>query len=502
MGIVFRQSIKTTIIIFLGALLGAFILWLSTTYIPKQELGFVRTLTNCTVVATQILSLGFHNSIAVYMHKYAAYKQKRGFLIAICLVIPTLFLCFSTLLYIGLKASIVHLFQVQDIPFIDRYFLWLPVFTVLMLYQVILEQYLISQVKVAISAFVREVVLRVANVVIIVLYGFGFISFDTFIMALVLAYLIPVLLFLWMSVRTESFAFNLNKEALTKAEVKDLAQFTWYHFLLSITISLMGFLDTFMLVGLDKTGLVSVAIYGNAVFFISLLQIPYKAMYTATFPVLAQAIRDEDYPLMKDLFMRSSLNILIGATFMVIVIVGNLNNAVVLMKGYEAVKPLVMILMIGNFVDMATGMNSQVLTISNYYRFNFQMAVVLVGMMLVLNFWLIPIYGIYGAAIATTSALMLFNIAKFLFLWAKMGLQPFSSKTLLILVAGAPAFIAGYYLPPFFDMQRNVFMHVFADAAIRSLIMIIIYALMLLWLKPSADMELYVKRIRETKRLF
>ena len=503
MGIVFRQSVKTTIVIFLGAVLGAITIWLSTNYISKQELGFVATLTNLAVVATQLLLIGLQNTMAVYIHQYKNDKIKRGVLIATCLLLPLIIIAITTPIYFLLKAHIVPLFQVKDIPFISKYFAWLPVFGMLMMYQVLLESYLVSQVMVAISSFVREVVLRIGNIIIILLFGFNIISFNTFIAATVLMYLLPVTIYAFLCANNKAFWLSLKYTKFSKSELKEIFQFTWYHSLISISITLMGYLDSVMLVTLDKQGFVSGAIYRNAIFFISVLQMPYKAMFSATFPVLAAAFKDNDAEKVKDIFNRSSLNMLVGATFMVVLIFCNLNNAIALMpSGYEIIKPLYAILIIGCFTDMATGMNSQILSISLYYRFNFYSSAILVVLLVALNLVLIPRIGIYGAAWSNSIALMLFNIAKFLFAWKKLDLQPFSKNTLLVLLAGIPALVVGYYFPYLFNPMRHIYMHSFIDAAIRSSLVLIVYLLMLFWLKPSKDLEDYVHSIKKNKRLF
>ncbi len=504
MGVVFRQSIKTTIVIFLGAMLGALIIWLQTNYIGKQELGFVRQLTSYAVVGTQILLMGVQNTISVYIHKYADSKSKRGVLLAVSLLLPIVIIPISSIFYFAFKIDFIHVFfQPHDYPLITRYFAWLPVFTVLMMYQVILEQFLISQVVVALSSFVREVGLRAGNIIIILLFGFNAISFDTFIGATVLMYLIPLIVYLFISAKTSGFALSLNFSAFSKEDIKDVIQFTWYHSLLSVSITLMGSLDTMMVGKLDKSGLISVAIYANAMFFISILQMPYKAMYNATFPVMAAAFKDNDMPKVQDLFNRSSLNIIIGATIMAILILCNIGNAIALMPaGYEMIKPLVAILVLGTFIDMAFGMNGQILSISQFYRFNFYGSIILVAVIVLLNFLLIPRIGGLGAACSNSVGLILFNIAKYIFVRKRLDLQPFSRNTPLVLVAGLPAFAVGYFLPNFFNNIHHLYMGTFLDVAIRSGCIITIYLLMLLWLKPSPDLTQYIATIKKNKRLF
>ena len=82
MGVVFRQSVKTSLVIFAGAILGALLTWLSTKYIPdKQQLGYLQNLTKQAVSLTNFLLLGLTSTLAVYIHRYAGDESKRKVLI-------------------------------------------------------------------------------------------------------------------------------------------------------------------------------------------------------------------------------------------------------------------------------------------------------------------------------------------------------------------------------------------------------------------------------------
>ena len=495
MGIVFRQSVKTSIVVFTGAILGAVIIFLSLQYIPKQELGYTRTLTNQAVIASQFLLFGLGTTLVVYIHKYDDSDIRKRVLITLCFAIPLLIVCLATLIYFLFRSQIVSLFQPQDIPFITRYFSLLPVFTTLFIYQVLLEQFLSSQMRLAIAVFLREVVLRLLNIILIFLFGFNYISFDFFIVATVFIYLIPVLLLYLLALRVKSFGFSFNWHAFSKTEYRDIAHFTWYHSLLNISLTLIGSLDVLMLAPLDKAGLSSVAVYVNAVFIMSLLQIPYRAMMPATFPILAQAYEAKDYGKVKDLFSRSSLNILIASILVAILIGCNLQNAVSIMrKGYEAIVPLTIIMMVGRLADIATGMNDQVLSISNYYKINFYLSLGVVVLMVVFNILFIPSFSIYGAAWSTSLALILYNIAKLLIVKKKLNLMPFSSNTWRVLLAGTPALLAGIFIP--------YMLNPYVDTIIRSIVIFILYVAMVIWLKPSDDIMVYIATIRKNKRLF
>jgi O-antigen/teichoic acid export membrane protein len=253
----------------------------------------------------------------------------------------------------------------------------------------------------------------------------------------------------------------------------------------------------------DHRGFITIAIYRVAIFLISFLQLPFKAMTSATFPVLAKAFADDDHPKAKNIFIRSSLNILIPTVVISLMICCNLRNVVDIIKnGYDEVTPVFLILFLGGFVNIITGMNDSVLSIANLYKINFYLSLVLIIVLFILLRIFIPRYGIYGAAWSTTTTLILFNIAKCFFVWKKLDMQPFSRNTLLVILAAIPALAAGFYFPYLFNPEHHIYIHTFIDTTIRSIIILIIYLLMLLWLKPSADLEEYLASIKKNRKFF
>ena len=503
MGIVFRQSVKSSIVVGAGAVLGIIVVLLSTQFLSKPVYGFIGTLTTYALTIGNLLLLGMHVTLAVYIHKYPAGELKRKVLISVCLILPALILCVVTLFYFILKSWVLIHFQRDDQVFMRRYYIWLPLFSLLFIYMYILEQYLGSQMKVAISAFMREVVLRSFSILLIILFGFGYISLDFLVIGSVLIYFIPVLLFYAIALKTEGFGFSFSFKSFSKPEYEELIHFSWYHFLLSISIILMSYMDVILLPLYDHSGFSSVAVYRVAIIFISFLQLPLKAFISASFTVMAKAFNDNDMVKAKDLFIRSSNNILIPTVAIGILLCCNLTNAIDVIKhGYSQIKPVFLILLMGNIINIATGMNDQVLSIAKYYKFNLYLSMLLIALLFVLIRFLVPVYGIYGAAWSTTTVLMIFNIAKCWFIWKKLDMQPFSINTLKILFCALPALAGGYFFPYFFNPDRHVYVHTFLDAIMRSGIILIIYVIMLVWLKPSKDLEEYLATVKKDKRLF
>jgi O-antigen/teichoic acid export membrane protein len=503
MGIVFRQSAKNAVVVALGAALGALTIWLSTRYTTKQQLGFTRTITTYAITFSVIVITGLNSTLTTYIHRYANDARKQRLLITFCLILPGIFLAALTIVYFFFGDKILSHCQPEDVPFMRQYFSWLPIFTLFFVYMTILEQYLGSQMKVAVSAFMREVVLRLAIIAFILLFGFGYITFATLVKGTILIYTLPVTIFALLSFKTKGFGLSYHVSDFSKGEYKDLAHFSWYHFLLSISLLMLSWMDQLLIPFYDHKGLSAMAIYGVAIFLISFLQLPLKALLPASFTVLAKAFAEEDAAKAKDIFVRSSINILIPSVAVAVLMCCNLTNVIAVIKnGYSEIIPVFLILFIGNMVNIATGMNDQVLSIAKFYKFNFYLSLLLMAALYIMIRLLVPRYGIYGAAWSTTSVLMVFNIVKCLFVWKKLDMQPFSISTVKILVAAAPALAAGYFFPYLFNPERHIYVHTFIDAFLRSSVILIVYGGMIIWLKPSKDLQEYLTSIKQNKRLF
>ncbi len=503
MGIVFRQSIKTSLVIFTGAILGVLTIWLSTKYIARQPLGFTGNLTyNCLLLA-QIAILGLNATLAVYIHRYPPGDPKRKLLLSLCIGLPVVLCLIAIGPFILVKPWVIRHFQQADQFYVTRYYLLIPVYTIFFVLQILLEQYLSTQMKVAAAAFMREIVLRIIIIGLILLFAAGKISFDTFVITSITAYIVPIAVFLFIAYRSGGFSFSADFRSITPAEYKDLWHFSWYHFLLAMSVTLMSYLDSVALPLYDHSGFVAAAVYRVPIFLISFLQIPNKAMLNPVVTVLSRAVADNDNTKIKDVFLRSSINILIATIFMAAIIICNLTNAIaILPPGYEQIGLIFLILFVGRIVDLSTGVNDAILSVTKHYKFSFYVSAALIILLFALIKWLVPVYGVYGAAWATSITLILFNIAKYIYVWKRLDMQPFSIHTLQVVFAGVVTVAAGYFFPHFLAGKGHMYIYTFIDSGMRSLIIVAVYLLMLYWLKPSADLREYIASIKKNKRLF
>jgi O-antigen/teichoic acid export membrane protein len=107
--------------------------------------------------------------------------------------------------------------------------------------------------------------------------------------------------------------------------------------------------------------------------------------------------------------------------------------------------------------------------------------------MIGLNFILIPIYGINGAAFATLLSTIMFNLIRFIFLLVKYGMHPFTHKTAWAILWVAVTAVLGYFM-------LSLKLHPIFNILAKSIIVSSIFAVGVWKLKLSEDINMIVDK--------
>ena len=95
---------------------------------------------------------------------------------------------------------------------------------------------------------------------------------------------------------------------------------------------------------------------------------------------------------------------------------------------------------------MGTGVNAQIIGTSTFWRFEFLCGLVLLALMLPLNWQLTRYMGIIGPAIANLIAYTIYNLIRYLFLWNKFKMQPFTLKSFYTVLLGTACYFICFWL--------------------------------------------------------
>ena len=159
---------------------------------------------------------------------------------------------------------------------------------------------------------------------------------------------------------------------------------------------------------------------------------------------------------MKESYQSSSKYILMFS-FPVFIFLFVFANPMLLLFGSEFQNAdALKILLIGIFIQTIFGLGSSTLSMSGNTKFNLFNVLIALILNISLNYILIPQYGIVGAALATTLALFILSILRFVENIVLMKLNLFSIKLLKPIISGSITFLSINYLRSIFSNLFNL----------------------------------------------
>jgi O-antigen/teichoic acid export membrane protein len=160
--------------------------------------------------------------------------------------------------------------------------------------------------------------------------------------------------------------------------------------------------------------------------------------------------------------------------------------------GFSAGSTALKILTVGWVTHALLGLSSSILTMSGRSRLHLFNTGLFFAVNIVLNLWLIPLYGAAGAALATTSSIILLDVLVLLEVRSLLHLHPFTAGLLKSLASGTAVFFA-IRLIALTAWPINQFINTIISAAA----MIIVYFTGLYILGLEQDEKELLKTFRE-----
>lgn len=480
MGIIVRQSIANSLITYTGIGLGFILTILLYPHIlTPEEYGLTRVLISASLICAQFAHLGFQNLVMRYFPFFKrADPVRHGFLFW-AIVIPFAGFLFFVLLFLPGSDLFIDLYSERSPLVADYYLLVLPL-TLFILYFEVLNNYLRSLRDSTTGSFVNEVGQRILAIFLLGIYFFEWISFPLFIFLFVMSYLFQPLLIAVQIARKKEFRLKPNFSILKKRLVRGMASYSLYSLLGGLTTVMVWNVDVMMLGAM--AGLESTAVYAIAFYIGSVIAVPQRSIEKITTPLLSDFIKNKQWDEVASVYRKTSLNQLILGLFIFGLIWINLDPLfAILPEIYSAGKWVVFIIGIGKLIDITAGANGVILLNSRHYRVSFYTNIILVGATVFLNYLLIPVYGIEGAAVASALAFFIYNFVKFFYAWNKMGLQPFSRATVLIILLGAACIYISHGVIRFESF--------WLDIPVKSAFFVISFAGPVLWFNASPDLN-------------
>jgi O-antigen/teichoic acid export membrane protein len=483
MGIVYKQSAKNTMILFLGFFIGGInALALYIYFLGEEYYGLITFLLSSANVLLPLIIFGMQNTVIKFFSSYKTKYEQDTFL-SISLLFP---------LVIIIPAALIGVFAYEQVsswiskmnPLIKNYTYLIFLVAIFMGYFELFYAWSKVKLESVFGNFIKEVFARFcASILLIALY-YKLLSKEEFIYAMVIVYGLRMLIML-------IYALYLYTPKFILKLPSNFNKILEYSFFIILSASAGGILleiDKFMIPQIE-IGLEKVAYYSVGVYIATVIGIPARAMLQIATPITAKDLNNNKIKEVSKLYKSSSLNMLLvgGLLFLLI----NLNVAdlykIINKPEYANGIYVVFMISIAKLFELSLGTNSAILSNSKYYKVYFYFSVAMAVSVILLNKWLITKYGFNGAALATMIVVLAYGFVKIIYIKSKLKMQPFSAKTGVILVLILVLFVVFYYLKLDFHPLLNIIL--------RSTVIGLIYLVITYKLKISAEINTQIDKL-------
>ena len=484
MGLILRQSFTNTIYSYIGALIGFVnVIWLFPFVLEAEQFGLTRVMISIGIIGAQVASLGMGNVTIRFFPLFRNPGRRHfGFLFFAAVVPLAGFLLLSLLGWL-FQSPVIRFYADDSALFGDYYLLLFPLL-LFILYFHILESYIRSLFDTVVATFFQDILLRLFQTAVVLIYYVGWIPFGMFMWLFVGTFgLQTLLMLLYIGFKRQLFVIP-DFSILTRPRIKSMAEYAAYAFLGSVTAMTLGNIDMLMVGGM--TNLAETAVYAVSLYLATMIKVPAKALMKISQPMIAEAQYKKDLGTIAEIYTKSSINqMLVGG--MVFIIIGvNLDHVYqFLPKEYHAGVYVFLFIGIAKMIDMTAGLNAAIIRTSEWYRFDLYATLLLVVLTIVTNLIFIPIFGITGAAVATAISVFIHNAAYAIYVQVRMGIHPFSKNNLMGIAVLFTALLVAWGIPelPFWMV----------DLAIRTAVALAVIVTGLFVLNLSEDLQDFIR---------
>ena len=252
--------------------------------------------------------------------------------------------------------------------------------------------------------------------------------------------------------------------------------------------ALMPHIEKVLLPGFEG-GLSNTAIFDIASRIALVISIPRNSIVMISAPIIAKAFQENDLAHINTIYQKSSLNLFIIGVFLFLGIWVNIDSIFAIIPKSELYAPgkwVVLMIGLSRIADMMTGLNTEILTNSRYYRYDIVFILLFTILMIISNFYLIPLYGYNGAAAASLFSVVIYNLVKLLFIRKQLSIQPFTTGTIKVIVLCGVTYGINLLIP---STGYPGLIGLFIDLLVRSVMVVAIFGGGIIYWRVSEDIS-------------
>ncbi|MDO5342975.1 MAG: oligosaccharide flippase family protein [Bacteroidia bacterium] len=435
MGIVVKQSIKGTLMSYMGVAVGLVTtFFVMTKYLTPEEIGLTRVLADAAILLSGLAQMGTATSAIRYYPFFKDEKKRDHGFFGWTLIVPLVGFVVFTALFFAFKPSLVAYFSKNSALFVDYMYFVIPM-AFFMVYLVVFETNSNLLMRIVFPRFIREVGIRTFTLIDYILYIVGVINLDGMVIGLCVAYVLATLLNIIYLLSLKKISFKIEPGYVDKKIRNDFLKYTLIMIISSVITTIVPMLNSFMISA--KMGLMFTGIYKIANDMAALVEMPYRALGSISKPAVSQAMKDNNMPAVQSLTKDVALHQLMAGLMVFFIIWINIDLFFsVLPNGdvYDVGKWVFFILVIAKLINTSLNIGVTVMSYSKYYHIQLFFTATLTTIAIIFNNVFIPKFGMVGSALASLCSFSIYYILILSVIAWKSNVHPFSWNMLKLVV--------------------------------------------------------------------
>ncbi len=480
MGVVIKQSFWGTAIAYTGVIVGYVnTLYFRAEYFTLEQIGLFTLITANAMMVSPISSFGAGSSYIKYFPSFSEEKKHRlfTFLFLISLVGNAI------ILFVGfLFKDVIASRYLQTSPtYVDYLFVTGMVIISNSLFDLFFS-YSRSILNVVVPSFLRDVYLRLGSLFLVLGFAWEWWSFHYSVVGLGLVYLLAfILLFLNLLLR-HSLRFDFNLSDIDFQWKKNLWRFGSYSMLLAGSFAVINNISYDQItatIGPEMTGIFTTCFFIGVV-----VEMPKRNMAKVMMPLISKASKEKEHGLIEGIYKRSSITMSVIGLLFTIGIITNLQDLFDFIPKGSAFQTgfwVVVFVCVAKVTLMISSFAGEIINYSEAYQYNLYFQIAAAIILIVLNYFLIPVWGINGAGFSYMISILFHILMKGLFVKKKLNMHPFIKSHLSLMIISVIIFSLAFVFNPDF--------HPIISIGIRAVLTTLVFLFLVYRFKVSEDIN-------------
>lgn len=491
-----KQTVKGSVYAYLGIVIGFVVtVLLQPKALSEREIGLLRVVTAYATLLLPFCNLGFTNAALRFFPYFRDPKKNHHGFLFLFLAITVIGCAIGMLVLFLFKDVFI---KTEDIGLFNEYLFGIIAFSLSLAFFGVFDTYSRLLFDSVSGRFLKEFFTRLAMLTAVLLLLFFNLSFSSFFMLWLLANCLPALLLVLKLYWDGNLDIRPDFSLLQKPLLKEMTVVSLFAILSNSSSVVIQHIDGIMIA--KYLNLAENGIFGVTMYFGVVIAMPVRLVYSSATTQVSENWKSNDIANIAKMYRSSCLYLTIIALILFLGIWMNIDSIMMILPPkYAAGKYVILFMGLGAIIDMVTGLNGIVLITSRFYKYDTYFIISLIGLTIGLNYLLIPRFQIVGVAMAYAASMFTINLFRFLFVWWKFNMQPYTLEWLKVLLAGAITYLAVAYWP---HINPHILQGVpLEDLAVRSLGVVVVFIPLLLLFSPHIN-ELSKSYLAQAKARF